>query len=50
MKYQKPFYEVERFEVEDIVLTSTVVVKYLDTPDGPKAEMNVDYNSLFGLK
>lgn len=50
MKYQKPFYEMESFEVEDVILTSAVEVKYFDTVDGPKAEMNVDYNSLFGLK
>ena len=50
MKYVKPSYEAEAVEAIDLILVSAVEVKYLDTPDGPKAEMNVDYNSLFGLK
>lgn len=50
MKYVKPFYEKENIEACDTVLASPVQVKFFDTEDGKKAEMNVDYGFLFGNK
>lgn len=50
MEYVKPSYEIEVIEVGDLVLASLIEMKFFDTAEGPKAEMNMDYNNLFGLK
>ena len=50
MKYVKPFYENESVVTVDVVLASVVQVKYYETDEGKKAEINVDYANLFGKK
>ena len=50
MKYIKPVYEKENVDACDNILASPVQIKYFDTPEGKKAEMSVDYGTLFGTR
>ncbi len=54
IEYVKPSYDVEDVETKDVVLTSAMVQLVgqgtVGNLTGPKAEMSMDYSSLFGVR